>query len=37
MSKEKVVICSSMSFGDDINLWRKKLENDGYVVIKYPE
>lgn len=37
MSKEKIVICSSMSFWDDINLWKEKLENDGYAVIKYPE
>ena len=37
MKKEKVVICSSMSFGEEINQWRKKLEQDNYTIIKYPE
>ena len=37
MKKEKVVICSSMSFWEEINQWREKLEKDNYTVIKYPE
>lgn len=34
---QKVVICSSLSFWDDIVLYKEKLEKDGYSVIKHPE
>lgn len=37
MNKEKIVICSSMSFWEEINQWRKKLEENNYEVIKYPK
>jgi hypothetical protein len=37
MEKEKIVICSSMSFWNDINKWKEKLKESGYEVIKYPE
>ena len=37
MKKEKVVICSSISFWEEINRWREKLEKENYLVIKYPE
>jgi hypothetical protein len=37
MNKEKIVICSSMSFWNEINQWKEKLENNNYQVIKYPE
>ncbi|MBI2458991.1 MAG: hypothetical protein HYV53_00370 [Parcubacteria group bacterium] len=37
MKKEKIVICSSMSFLEEINQWREKLEKNNYTVIKYPE
>ena len=26
-----------MSLGEEINQWRKKLEQDNYTIIKYPE
>ena len=37
MKSKKVVICSSISFWDEIKLWKQKLEEEGYKVIKYPE
>ncbi len=37
MKKEKIVICSSMSFWKEINQWREKLEQDNYAIIKYPK
>lgn len=37
MPKEKIVICSSMSFSKEINQWREKLKKDNYSIIKYPE
>ncbi len=37
MNKEKIVICSSISFWKEINEWKEKLENDKYKVIKFPE
>ncbi len=37
MKSKKVVICSSISFWDEIKLWKTKLEKEGYEVIKYPE
>ena len=37
MDKEKVVICSSMSFRKEINEWKDELENNKYQVIKFPE
>jgi len=37
MERKKVTICASMSFWDDINIWKNKLENGGYNVIQYPK
>jgi hypothetical protein len=37
MKKEKIIICSSISFWEEINQWREKLEKENYSVIKYPE
>lgn len=34
--KKKVVICASVSFGEDILEWKNKLELSGFEVIKYP-
>lgn len=35
--QKKVTLCASMSFWDDINLWKQKLEKDNYAVIQYPK
>ena len=37
MQPKKIVICSSISFWNEIKLWKLKLEKKGYRVIKYPE
>jgi hypothetical protein len=37
MKKEKIVICSSMSFSKEISEWKDKLEKENYELIKYPE
>ena len=36
-SRKKITICASMSFWNDINIWKKKLAEDGYNVIQYPK
>ncbi|MDD5639203.1 MAG: hypothetical protein PHR47_00110 [Candidatus Pacebacteria bacterium] len=36
MEKKKIVICSSASFEKEIIEWKKKLEDMGFDVIKYP-
>jgi hypothetical protein len=36
MKKNKLVICSSASFEDEIVNWKNKLEDNGFDVIKYP-
>ena len=35
--QKKVTICASMSFWEDINLWKQNLEKDTYTVIQYPK
>ena len=35
--QKKITICASMSFWNDINTWKKKLEKNGYVVVQYPK
>ncbi len=37
MNKEKIVICSSMSFSKEINEWKERLEKENYDIIKFPE
>lgn len=37
MPQKKITICASMSFWDDINIWKDKLKKDGYDVIQYPK
>jgi hypothetical protein len=36
MKKQKLVICASASFEDEIVDWKNKLESNGFDVIKYP-
>lgn len=35
--RKKVTICASMSFWDDVVLWKEELVNGGYDVIQYPK
>lgn len=37
MLKKKITLCASMSFWNDINIWKDKLGNDGHEVIQYPK
>lgn len=37
MQQKKITICASMSFWDDINLWKEKLETAGYEIVQYPK
>ena len=34
--KKKIVICASASFGDETREWKRKLEEEGYIVVKHP-
>ncbi|MDD4409742.1 MAG: hypothetical protein PHW52_03785 [Candidatus Pacebacteria bacterium] len=36
MRKRKIVICSSVSFEEEIIGWKTRLEDKGFEVIKYP-
>lgn len=36
MEENKIVICASISFEDEIVQWKNKLEGNGFEVIKYP-
>ncbi|NCU41968.1 MAG: hypothetical protein EOM19_04600 [Candidatus Moranbacteria bacterium] len=36
-AKEKITICASMSFWEDILQWKEHLEKNGYDVIQYPK
>ena len=36
MENKKVVICASGSFEKEVLEWKKKLENDGFEVVKHP-
>lgn len=37
LNKKNITICASMSFWNDIVLWKEKLEKDNYNVIQYPK
>jgi hypothetical protein len=34
--RKKVTICASILLNNEINEWKKKLEQNGYTVIQYP-
>jgi len=36
MNKKKIVICASVSFESQIVEWKKKLEEKGFRILKYP-
>lgn len=36
MERKKIVICASASFEDEIIKWKNKLEEKGFLILKYP-